>query len=231
MQHRAPPLTLRRATRAAGRGDECAAAPTRPEGPKEGGRRPGAPRSPLAASQLWTDAAPHPAQRRHSAALSHERRQAPARRAERALEVVCRASPHRGGWTPGSGWTPGWTPGIGAGIGQHLWSVPVRISRWLPRGSPIRSDANEPLSRGSGAAPTLLPPPFTATGLPSPRTPATTGCCRISPPCTASTGSNRPEDHAHMEACRVMLDRTIGGAAVPDVCRFGATFRCAGGSR
>src|SRR5215467_3548560 len=40
LQHCAPPLTLRRAARAVGRGGECAPAPTRPEGPKEDSRRP-----------------------------------------------------------------------------------------------------------------------------------------------------------------------------------------------
>jgi hypothetical protein len=43
------------------------------------------------------DAAPLDGQRRCCAALSHERRPATARRAKRALEVVCRASPHRAG--------------------------------------------------------------------------------------------------------------------------------------
>jgi len=68
LQHRTPPLTLRRAARAVGRGDECAPAPTWPEGPKEGSRRPGAPRS-LVASQLRAEAAPLGSQRRRRAAL------------------------------------------------------------------------------------------------------------------------------------------------------------------
>jgi hypothetical protein len=42
-----------------------------------------------------TDAAPRHSKRRRRAAPSHGRRPAPARRAERALEVVIRASPHR----------------------------------------------------------------------------------------------------------------------------------------
>jgi len=98
LQPRAALLTLRRSARAADRrGGECAPAPTWPEGPKEGSRRPGASRSPPVASQSWAEAAPLDSRRRRRAALSHGRRPAPARRAERALEVVCRASPHRVG--------------------------------------------------------------------------------------------------------------------------------------
>jgi hypothetical protein len=40
LQHRAPPLTLRRVARAFGCGVECAPAPTWPGEPKEGSRRP-----------------------------------------------------------------------------------------------------------------------------------------------------------------------------------------------
>jgi hypothetical protein len=86
LQHRAPPLTLRRAAHAVGRGRECASAPTWPGGPKEGSRRPGALRS-LMASQLRAEAAPLDSQRRCRAALSHGRHPAPARRAPRALDV------------------------------------------------------------------------------------------------------------------------------------------------
>ena len=69
---RAPPLTLRRAARAVGRGVECAPAPTWPEGPKEGSRRPRA-TVPLAASQLRADAAPPTVSACGRAALLHVR--------------------------------------------------------------------------------------------------------------------------------------------------------------
>jgi hypothetical protein len=84
---RAPLLTLWRTAQPDIRGVGCAPAPTWPEGPKEGSRRPACHGS-LMASQLWADAAPHHSQRGRRAAISHDRRPGPARRARRALEDV-----------------------------------------------------------------------------------------------------------------------------------------------
>jgi hypothetical protein len=85
LQQRAPPLTLRRAARAIGRGVECASAPTWPGGPKEGSRRPGAPRSPDGQPATGgCRAAPQSAV--PSRGASQDRCPAPARRAPRALD-------------------------------------------------------------------------------------------------------------------------------------------------
>jgi hypothetical protein len=103
LQSRAPPMTLRRTARAVGRGGECASAPTWPEGAKGRQPAPGAPRSPP-----WRPASYGRMLRRRTVSAAVARRfrmnggQSLARRAERALEVVCRASPHRA-WGGGSG--------------------------------------------------------------------------------------------------------------------------------
>jgi hypothetical protein len=84
---RAPTLTLWRVARAVGRGAVCASAPTWPEGPKEGSRRPArhGPRRPPSCGRMQRQPAPSAYRARR---LCTNGGPPPARRASRALEVV-----------------------------------------------------------------------------------------------------------------------------------------------
>ena len=73
--------------RVVGRGVECVPAPTWPEGPKEGSRRP-ARRVPLGGQPTTGGSSAGPPSAHRCAALLHGQRPAPARRAPRAFKDV-----------------------------------------------------------------------------------------------------------------------------------------------